>query len=100
MVQERLYDLIACLKQAVKGKIQTVGAVEGEDDALGAFGSHQIGELLPAPLDDRRPLDRGAIRPPSNRRAKAAVVVVYCRVNAFGLREAGRRVVEVNTSHV
>ena len=48
MVDDRRNHVVAGREQPVQGQVQAVGAVEREDDPLRAFGTQQIGDLLPA----------------------------------------------------
>ena len=97
MVDDRGDDVVAGLQQSVQRQVQTVRAVEGEDDSLGAFGPQQFGDPLAAALDDGRGFDRGAVCAPSDGSADPAVVIVYRRVDAsgFGITRGG--VVEINS---
>jgi hypothetical protein len=88
--------MIAGLEQTVQRQIQAVGAVERENDAIGAFGSQQFGDFLASAVDNARRLDCRTVGASSDRGPVFTVVFVDRRVDSLGFGKTRGSVIEVN----
>ena len=89
-------DMVAGFKQPVQRQVQAVGAVERENNAIGALGSQQLGDSFAAAMNVGGRLDGGTVRAAPDSGPVFAVVFFDGRVNGFRLGKTRRGVVEVN----
>ena len=80
-----LLRAVAGLEQPVERQVQAVGAVECENNAIGAFGSQQFGDFLAAAVNNAPRFHRGTVRASSDCGPVLAVVFVDGRVNGFAV---------------
>ena len=91
-----MIDVIARLDDPFDRQVQSVGAVEREDPALGGFAAKELVERVPRRVE--RPLggDGHAVPCPARVRQAGASEPVQGLIDRLGLGKAGGGVVEVD----
>ena len=91
-------DVIAGLERAFHRHVQRIGAVQRKDEPLRPFAVHELVQSMAGIVERMFGRERHLVPGPSRVGERRPREAVHREVNRLGLRETGRRIIEVDHS--